>query len=238
MLIALLIGMIIGFFLAIPPGPVAVSVAKLSLFGPKKSAYEFTLAAGLVDFIFALSATFAASAIANAVGIFASDHILLMNVFQITIVVAFILYGIYSLIKSKKISNAKDQQPKPNKILEKLSSRGPFFFGLAIALSNLANPTFLPSLGYLSFHVSTYNFFVMDFANKIFYSLGFCIGNIFWLSLISNIISINRHKLTATFQQRLQQFAGITFISFGTFIGYRLVQIIHWQELLRLILIF
>lgn len=238
MLIALIVGTIIGFFLAIPPGPVSVSAAKLAVFGEKKSSTHFTYATGLVDFFFALSATFAASAIANAIGTFSNKHILIMNVFQITIVAAFIAYGIYSLIKSKNPQGAEKKEPHTTKYLDRLAHKGPFFFGLAIALSNLANPTFLPSLGYLSLQVAAFNFFTMDFANKFLYALGFGIGNFLWLYLMTSIISINRHRISATFQQRMHQFAGITFISFGTLIGYRLFQIIHWQDLLRLFFIF
>lgn len=238
MIVALLVGLIIGFFLAIPPGPVGVTVAKLSIFNSRKASYHFTYATGIIDFIFALSATFAASAIASAIGTFASDHTILINIIQISIVAAFIIYGIYSLMRSKKVKELEEPHLKQNRFLEKISKKGPFFLGIAIALSNLANPTFLPSLGYLSLQVSAFKFFEMDFLNKIIYSLGFGLGNIIWLYLLSNIISLNRHRLSARFQQRLLQFAGITFISFGTLLGYRLVQIIHWQDLVRLAFIF
>lgn len=238
MLIALLIGTIVGFFLALPPGPVGVSVAKLSVFNSRKSAYQFIYATALIDFFFALSATLAASAIAGAIGAFASDHVLLLNIFQITIVAAFIVYGIYSLIISKKNQESEKKISKMSKVLDRLSHKGPFFLGVAIALSNLANPTFLPALGYLSLQVAAFKFFEMDFLNKIIYSLGFGLGNFLWLYILANIIALNRHRLSANFQMRLKQFAGITFISFGTLLGYRLFQIIHWQELLRILFVF
>lgn len=237
MIIALLVGILVGFCIAIPPGPVGVSAARFAVFHSRSKGHHFGLGVGIIDSLFALSATFAASAIANAIGVFAEDHVLLMNIFQITIVVIFIFFGIYSLIRSKKFHD-EDKKPKKTEFLDKLSHKGPFFLGMAIALSNLANPTFLPSLGYLSLQVAAFHFFQMDFINKILFSLGFGMGNFLWLYLLINIISINKHRISKTFQQRIHQFAGITFISFGTFLGYRLLQIIHWQELLRLLFVF
>jgi threonine/homoserine/homoserine lactone efflux protein len=237
MLFALLIGTILGFIIAIPPGPVAVTVAKLAVFNPRKHSTEFSLATGIVDFIFALSATFAATAVASAIHSFSQDYELLTQIFQLGIVGIFIIYGIFSLVRSKKIKE-NEYTSLTNKFLDKLSRKGPFFLGFAIAFSNLANPTFLPSLGYLSIQVSTFNFFEMDFLNKIIYSFGFGLGNFLWLNLMGNLVALNKHKFSTTFQQRLHQFAGITFISFGTLIGYKVVQFIHWPDLLRLVLAF
>ncbi len=236
MIFAVLVGIIIGFVLAIPPGPVSVSAAKLSAFSTKKNALLFIYASSTVDFLSALSAIFAATAISKAISSFIQVHILFTNIIQILVVASFILFGIISLIRSKKY-NIQDFGTAPTlHFLDKISHKGPFFFGLAIALSNLANPTFLPSLGYISLQVESINFFTLDFLNKILFSLGFGFGNFLWLYLMTLIIALNKHRITESFQKRLQQFVGITFISFGTLLGYRLFQIIHWQDIIRIIL--
>lgn len=237
MIAALIVGTLVGFVLAIPPGPVSVSAAKMTLFNSKKSAYTLAYATTFVDFIFALIATFAATAVSAAISNFATDNAFLVGLLQISIVLAFIIFGIYSLIKSKKINAESfyEQAEKGNKYLAQLQSRGPLIFGAAIAFSNIANPTFLPSLTYISMQVQTLNYFHIDSATKIVYSLGFGLGNFFWLALLTNIISINKHRMSFKFQQRIHQFAGITFISFGTLLGYRLLQVIHWPDLVRLI---
>lgn len=238
MLIALLIGTIIGFVIAVPPGPVSVSAAKLSVFSSKKSSTSFITATGLIDFFFALSTTFAATAIARAISSFTSSHILITNIIQISVVLLFILFGILSIIKSKKINSIEIKSNPKIPFLDRLAQRGPFFFGVAIATSNLANPTFLPSLGYLSIQVESLNYFTFDFGTKIFYAVGFGLGNFLWLYLMTSILHFNKDKISSLFQKRLQQFAGITFISFGTLLGYKLFQVIHWQDIFRIFLSF
>ncbi len=240
MIAAIIVGIIVGFVLAIAPGPVSVTAAKTTLSNSKRSAYLLAYATATIDFLFALIATFAASAVSSVISSFAEQNPLLIGILQISIVVGFIVFGIYSLIKSKSlnIDSIENQVDKGNKYLSQLQTKGPFIFGLAIAFSNIANPTFLPSLTYISLQVQTFNFFVINAANKFMYSLGFGLGNFLWLALLVNVISLNRHKMSVKFQQRIHQFAGITFISFGTILGYRLFQLVHWPDLVRIILAF
>ncbi|OGU61036.1 MAG: hypothetical protein A2X64_10355 [Ignavibacteria bacterium GWF2_33_9] len=239
MIFALLLGSLIGFFLAVPPGPVGVSVAKLAVFNSRKSAYQFVYATAIIDIIFAFSATVTASAIADAIGEFTDKHVLLINFAQLFIVSAFIIYGIYSIIRSKKEVILKEHKPsKLSQIFNHLAHKGPFFLGMTIATSNLANPTFLPALGYLSLQAASFHLYELTLANKLIFALGFGVGNLLYLYLLANIMAIYRNKLSKTFQMRLKQFAGITFISFGTLLGYRLIQFIHWQELLRFVFVF
>ncbi len=237
MIAAIIVGTIVGFVIAIAPGPVSVTAAKMTLFNSKQNAYTLGYATAFVDFIFALVATFAATAVSAAISDFAKDNSFIVGLLQISIVLGFIVFGIYSLMKSKKIKadNFYQQAEKGNKYLAQLQTKGPLIFGAAIAFSNIANPTFLPSLTYISMQVQNMNFFHIEPATKIFYALGFGLGNFLWLALLINIISLNKHRMSIKFQQRIHQFAGITFISFGTILGYRLFQIIHWPDILRII---
>jgi hypothetical protein len=150
----------------------------------------------------------------------------------------FLLFGIINIIKSKKINSIEIQSNPKIPFLDRLAQKGPFFFGVAIASSNLANPTFLPSLGYLSIQVESLNYFSFDFITKILYAFGFGFGNFFWLYLMTSILHLNKDRISDIFQKRLQQFAGITFISFGTLLGYKLFQVIHWQDIFRIFLSF
>ncbi len=237
MIAAIIVGTVVGFVLAIAPGPVSVTAAKMTLFNTKKSAFSLAYATAFIDFIFALVATFAATAISAAISEFAADNTFFVGILQISIVLGFIVFGIYSLMKSKKINadTFYQQAEKGNKHLAQLQTKGPLIFGAAIAFSNIANPTFLPSLTYISLQVQTLHFFHIDSTTKFLYALGFGLGNFLWLALLVNIISFNKHRMSFKFQQRIHQFAGITFISFGTILGYRLFQLIHWPDLVRLL---
>ncbi len=238
MIIALLVGTIIGYFLAIPPGPVSVSAIKLAMSPAPRNAYYLASATAMMDFIYALLAMFAASAANRTLEAFANDHQTLLYLVQIIIVIGFIIYGIDSLRKSKEMNNQQFADNTEISRFKSLSLKGPFFLGIVVSVSNVANPTFLPSLTYLSIQIQHLTFFDPNLMNKFIYAVGFGFGNFLWLLTLSGIINTHKHRMSNSFQKRIQQFAGITFISFGTLLGYRIFQIIHWQEILRFFLVF
>lgn len=238
MIFALLVGTFLGYFLAIPPGPVGVSVIKQAMSPTPRNAYHIASATATMDFIYALLAIFAAAAAHRALNAFASDHQTLINIIQIAIVIGFIIYGIDNLRKSKKSDDNKLSDTTEISNLKNISLKGPFFLGIMISVSNVANPTFLPSLTYLSIQVQNLAFFAPNLINKFIYAIGFGIGNFLWLVTLTGIIKTNKHRMSNLFQKRIQQFAGITFISFGTILGYNIFKFIHWHEILRFFLVF
>jgi threonine/homoserine/homoserine lactone efflux protein len=238
MIFALLVGTIIGYILAIPPGPVSVSAIKQAMSPTPRNAYYLASATALMDFIYALLAIFAATAANRALETFATDHQTLINVIQIAIVVGFILYGFDNLRKSKEINNGHFADNTEISRLKNISRKGPFFLGIVVSVTNVANPTFLPSLTYLSIQIQNLTFFDPNLMNRFIYAIGFGLGNFLWLVTLSGIINTHKHRMGNSFKKRIQQFAGITFISFGTLLGYRIFQIIHWHEILRFFLVF
>lgn len=239
-LVAALIGAVVGFVLAIPPGPIGMTTIKMSAFNTKRNAYHLISATSLMDLIYILLIFFMTSVIIEALKNFSSRFSLITIILQIIIVLIFIGFGIYNLIQKKEKAKPEELANTKPKIsfLDKLSNRGPFFLGIALALSNLVNPSFLPFLGFITIQIAAWNIFPLNIANKIIFALGFGIGNFLWLYTLINIISANKHRMSKNFLQRLRQLTGITFLSFGTYLGYQIFRFLPWREILHVISIF
>jgi threonine/homoserine/homoserine lactone efflux protein len=63
MLGALLVGLVVGFYLSIPPGPIAIAVMRQALEGHPRSGLQLGLGASTMDTLYSLSALFAFSAV-------------------------------------------------------------------------------------------------------------------------------------------------------------------------------
>ena len=213
-----------------PPGPIGVTAMKLSLDAGLKSATRMSLGAGLMDFVYCLAAFFATSAVTSALDSFSDDNPTIKFIFQATVIVAIVSYGIFQLkchrAKSPKVCNNQVENIKPknkSKLINFLTHKGPFFLGIALALANIANPTFLPSLAYVLMNFHQFNIMEATTINSVIFAVGFGAGNFGWLYVMSRTLVKFRSRLSDRFIDRIHQFAGLTLIGFGTFLGYRVI---------------
>lgn len=222
-----------------PPGPVGVTAMKLGLNKGMRPAVYMSVGSGLFDVVFCLVAIFAASAAVDSLSSFSDKHPILMITFQILIVLGFIVYGYFNLKKSKnsetgEVSIENDTDIAKSSIVSLLKEKGPFFLGVGIALTNIANPTFLPSLAYIGMQVKHFELFPDTSFNNIIFSIGFGLGNFLWLWLLTYVVIRLKDRFSGNFIFRVRQFAGITFISFGGILGWRLLTLTKWSEIIRL----
>ena len=150
MIISLIVGALVGFVLAMAPGPVSVSTMKMGLEKGLSNGTKLAAGAGALDVIYCIVAMLAATAVISAIQAFFDQHLLATFAFQIICVAALLVYG-FVHIRTKKVEiNCSSQKAENLSFIQNLKQNGPFFLGVAIALTNIANPTFLPSLTYLS----------------------------------------------------------------------------------------
>ena len=225
--------------LAIPPGPVAVTIMRISMDKGLKLATISSLGIGLMDFVFCLAIIFATSAILVLVNGFFADYPIILLSFQIFVVGSIILYGVFNLKTKYHASNPDlNNEPGKFKYINKLSHKGPFLLGIALAMSNFANPTFLTALAYVTMNVQKFILTDAGSLNLVIFAFGFGIGNYLWLNLIAKILVHYKERMSAKAIARVHQFAGVTLIGFGTILGYRVITITHWPEVIRLVFAF
>lgn len=233
---ALLVGTVLAFVLAIPPGPVGVTAMKLGLTKGIRPSVQFAIGTGLLDAIFCMAAIFSTSAVVAGLSDFSANHPLATMFLQLSIIFGFLVFGVVNLKKKTKAecSSQESENVRQNALFIKLKNKGPFFLGIAIAVANIANPTFLPSLAYLTMQVHQFKFFANSLFNNFIFSIGFGIGNFLWLYLLVTVVMKLQSKMPPDFIEKIRQFAGITFIGFGGFLGWRLLAFTKWTEIFRL----
>jgi threonine/homoserine/homoserine lactone efflux protein len=248
MIISFLTGAILGFLLAIPPGPVGVSVIRIALKDDRRGGILVGIGASLMDVLYCLFAMLFTSAFFSTLEYFFVTYPFAMLLFQGICVAGMVLFGLMQFRNPKQInpqasSCAGIEPPAPRlsafrRLIQKMQHHGPFFLGVGIALTNIANPTFLPSLAYTSMFVQHQHLVEISTAGSLGFSIGFGAGNFGWMYLLLRLIMHFKARFSSEFTLRIQRFAGLTMIGVGTYLGYRVILVTKWAEILRLLFAF
>jgi threonine/homoserine/homoserine lactone efflux protein len=104
MIISIIVGFILGFILAIPPGPVAVTAMKLTLEKGAKHGKMVAFGTSIIDIFFALITVFATSFVVKLFSDITNYNPLLFLVFQILVCFGF---EEFNLLGDLLVFNAK-----------------------------------------------------------------------------------------------------------------------------------
>ena len=233
MLAAIIIGIIVGYVLAIPPGPIGLAAIRMGIREGWRSSVKLAIGAGAFDVIYCALAMVATSAVVDLLRDLESSTPMVTVVLQLVIVCVMIVFGVMQM-REKPVERdpEADQKEKPSNIVEWIKGHGPFFVGVGFAVANLANPTFVPALAAMATFIQQLRIFDNIFANNMIFALGFGLGNMFWLFTLVRLVIANRHKMTPTFIKRIQQVSGVTLVGFGAFYGIRIITLTDWSSLL------
>ncbi len=235
-MISIVPGIIIGILLALPPGPASITAIKLGLSNSYRHGLFSALGIAIMDFLYCIIAVFAISAVLDWASNFSISHPFITLGVQLVIVLMIIVFGIFHL---KTPSNSIEKNiRKSQNFIENLYAKGPFFIGVGIAIANIANPTFLPSLGYVALNIQKMGLVEEGIVGSIFFSVGFGLGTFLWLMAIIKIFVHYKKRMSERFLLNFQKFTGLTLIGFGTFLGYRLLEVTKLSELVRFIFAF
>ncbi|MGQ9819729.1 MAG: LysE family transporter [Candidatus Kapaibacteriales bacterium] len=234
-MLSIIPGIIVGIILALPPGPAALTAIKLGLSNSWRHGFLSGFGTAVMDFIYCLIAIFATNLIIDWASKFSNHHPLISLAIQMLIIFSIIYLGLLHFKSAKLSQEEKFNNPSVKFSIDKLSVKGPFFVGIAIALTNIANPTFLPSLGYVAIHIQKFGFIEFNTISNIFFALGFGIGNLIWLVFLVHMFVSFKHKMSERFIAQVHKFTGLTLIGFGTFLGFRLLEVVKWSEIFRFV---
>ena len=232
MIAAIVIGIAVGFVLAIPPGPIGLAAIRTGLKDGWGPSVRLAIGAGLFDVFYCALAMAATSVVADALLDVLTSSPAAYIVIQIAIVCVMILFGVYQFRQAPPIEADHEQVKRSNGRFSDWARRhGPFFVGVGFALANLANPTFVPALAAMATFIQQMQFFENILPNNMIFSLGFGLGNMLWLFSLASMVIRNKHRMTPTFVKRIQQVSGATLIGFGTFYGLRIIAVTEWTKI-------
>lgn len=224
MIVALLTGAVVGYLLAIPPGPIGMASVRMGLREGWKPSVRLALGAGLLDMIYCALAMWASAGVVRLLNSLEGSTSWVTIVIQLLIVAAMIAFGVVQFREQPIDPNAEpDNQTRSVSLLSRLSARGPFLVGVAFAVANLANPTFVPALMAMATFVQQLDLFQSSFSTAMAFSVGFGAGNTSWLLTLVRLVITFRRKMTPRFIHRLQQISGLALILFGIITGVRIL---------------
>ncbi|HXG00574.1 MAG TPA: LysE family transporter [Bacteroidota bacterium] len=227
---ALLIGIAFGFTLSIPPGPLALAFMKKAVSREYRGAMLVGIGAAVMDVFYNLLAAFASSALVVWLSNVFLENRWLSVAFQVLCVVVLLVLGIRYLMDKhnpKAERHMIEKEREQEERARRLGHGSPFFLGTLIAFTNLATPTFLPSMIAVVGYMQAQGFLERSFSASLFYAIGFGIGTTVWFAVMLRFIMKHHEKLSAGFITMVFRFAGGAFILFAIIIIYNILNATH-----------
>jgi threonine/homoserine/homoserine lactone efflux protein len=227
MVTALLVGLVVGFVMVMPPGPIAMACMRQALAGQTREGLALVLGAAVMDSGYALLAAFASSALVEALWGLVLHHAWALLAFQGGCIVVLVVLGLRSCRSTTPGDAARarpEAQDRPR------GDASPYLHGVLIALTNLASPTFLPSLIFAMSLVHVRGWVGHAVGDHVMYALGFGVGGALWFVLLLRTLTHLRAKVSPTVMPMIERVAGGMFLLFAGMLTYHLVTT-AWSQL-------
>ncbi|MCE7934017.1 MAG: hypothetical protein DYG96_05430 [Chlorobi bacterium CHB2] len=232
----LLLGILTGFALAIPPGPISIAVIKQALDGHRSVGYQIGAGAALADVLFATLAAFASSAFVDSLLRSITSFGWLVVLVQLgCIVVLLVLARNYFKATSQKVVASATKEQKHEERAKLLGLRSPFALGALLGLMNLASPTFLPTLtlviGALRTNTHLQGVVGATPTDNIILAVGFGSGVFLWFFALLQLLIKFRLRIPSNFIGRVYQFAGWAFVLFAIILAFKVATSTDWKNI-------
>ncbi len=206
-MIAFTVGLITGFFMSIPIGPINVMVINTQI--KKNSAHALAIALGgsVMDFFYFF-------VILSGLSLFSFSQNMKTALQVGAILLIFILgakeffFAIGSL---------------PSNLGTQKFSRGrfsAFFWGVVIYV---CNPTLIVTITGLGAFIKSLSIFEFSRANVMLVSLGVAFGGFAWFVLLGKIVAHFEGKIRMNYLTRFNKISGLLMVSFAIYMGVRLL---------------
>lgn len=204
MITALLIGLITGFLICVPVGPINVWVINTLIKHNFKSAFAIALGGSLMDFIYFM-------VILTGLSLFHFSPKTILSLKIVGVVFLFI-FGLKELLVGKEQFNITDTGEK-----KKTTAIGFFLLGVAIYSSN---PTLVATMSALAAIIKSWNLFLYNFGNYFALSLGLALGSAFWFYLLLKIVGKYQNKIPERFFVNFSRICGSLIILFSLYMAF------------------
>lgn len=228
MVTALLVGLVVGFVLVMPPGPIAMAGMRQALAGQTREGLALVLGAAVMDSGYALLAAFASSALVEALWDMMLHHAWTLLAFQGGCIVVLVVVGLHYCRSSRHRGAARAQPEARGRLRGDVS---PALSGVLLALTNLANPLFLPSLIFVMSLLQVRGWVGHAVGDHVMYALGFGGGAALWYVLLLRTVTHLRAQFSPTVIPMLARVAGGVLLLCAGLLTYTVVMTTAWSRL-------
>lgn len=223
MITTLVIGIMTGIVVCIPPGPISVTCIRYGLLGRTRDGTLIVLGATSIDIVSALVSVFASSVIVSWLHTFIASHTELVTVVQVACVAVLAFLGIRYLKNKPAPQPQSPEKPPPTTLHWFRRSGSHLLMGVGIAFTSMIAPTFFPSMFFITGFLHSNNIIADGTAPNLMFGLGFGIGAFIWLSSLLHSVNLFRNRLSANFLKYVYRFAGGAFIVFAAVLAYKVL---------------
>lgn len=215
--LSIILGSVTGFFLAIPPGPVATYIISTSLLSGKKHGLLAGVGVAVIDTIFCLVALGTGSMVLMSSKDYLDDKPIITLVIKILIILGMILYSLSMFRKTDVKSNSEGQEFKQKNTLHSSMLTGGF-----IALSNAVNPTFLPALiASVAIVTNSVTVFSQSSYSYLCFAIGFGLGTFLWFYIVTMLVVRHHAKFSPSVMGAMKSFTGGVILLFALYLAWQ-----------------
>lgn len=204
MILAFLIGLVVGFLICIPVGPINMWAVNTQLKRNFKSAISIALGASTMDFIYFMIILSGLS--------FFNFTAQTIHVLKIIGVIILFAFGVKELM-TKKVSFKLTEEEKQNAP----KAHSYFLLGVIIYTSN---PTLIASMTGVASVIKSWKLFDENLLNHFMLSIGLSLGTLSWFYLLLKIVNKHKHKIPERFFVRFSQACGVFILIFSLYMAF------------------
>lgn len=204
MIMALMVGVITGFLICIPVGPINVWVVNTLIKHGFRSAFLIALGGSLMDFVYFI-------VVLSGLSIF-HFSIKTTMILKITGVIFLFFFGLKELLVKKQSFKLEDN-------VAKKTPRPAGFFLMGVAIYS-SNPTLIASMSAIATIIKSWNLFFNTFFNYFLLSLGVAIGSASWFYLLISIVSKYKNQIPEKFFINFSRTSGALIVLFSLYMAF------------------
>lgn len=204
MILIICIGIILGYLINIPVGPINILILQTKLKKGFRPAISISIGGALMDFVYFW-------VILSGLSLFSFSE----NTSSVlkTLGISFLfLIGLKELFFTNISSFAKSE------IQENIRSSNYFFLGILIYISN---PTLVFTISSLCAFLKSFNLFPSNFENNLIFSLSVAVGAILWSITILKLIKRFESRISQDLMLKITRTSGALVVLLSFYLGIK-----------------
>ncbi len=203
-MIALLVGLFVGFIMCIPVGPINIWVVNTLIKHNFRSAFSIALGGSVMDFVYFMI-------ILSGLSLFHFSPKTVL-ILKIVGVLFLLIFGLRELFKPN--TGLKDEEGELKKIPHASSF---FLIGVLIYTSN---PTLIATMTGLAAVIKSWHLFHENIFNNTMLALGVASGSALWFFFLLKMVVKYQQKIPESFYRHFSKTSGVLIILFSFYMAF------------------
>ena len=210
-MIALLLGITIGFLMCVPVGPINVWVVNTLLKHNFRSAFSIALGGSVMDFSY-----FMVILTGLSLFTFSSEVSLVLKIIGVLFL---FIFGLIEVFKKSKVFEVGDVEDK-----KKPHASSFFVLGVLIYTSN---PTLIATMSALAAVIKSWHAFNPNFLNYFFLSLGIALGSAGWFYFLLKMVQRYQSRIPPKFFLHFGRASGVLIVIFSLIMAFNVYKEVY-----------